>query len=235
MTVILMVVVLFLREWWQFLVMASVLLGLALLARLRLRSILRGIGALAMLIVLSFLLQAFLAPGEPLVRWGPFKISDLGLRVGSILVGRLLLLAILSALLGALTSPLELAAALEGLLRPLARLGLPIQRLALVIGVALRFIPELQREAGRIARAQAARGAPISGPLFQRLRRLLAILIPLLLNALWRAERLAEALEARCYSEDRPRSNLKPARLSPADLLALGAALTLGLLLLLLP
>ena len=232
---ILMLIVPFLHKGWQFLGLAAALTILSLLARVRLRAILRGVGALTVLIVMSFLLQLLLAPGEPLARWGPFKISSTGLRFGALLAGRLVLLAALSALLGALASPLELAGALEGLLGPLARLGLPIRRLALVIGVALRFVPELQREAGRIARAQAVRGAPISGSLSRRLRRLLAVLIPLLLGSLRRAERLAEALEARCYSEDRPRNSLKPTRLSPVDLLTMGAALMIGLLLLLLP
>jgi len=231
---ILMVVTLLLQRGGQFLVMALVLLGSILLARVRFGIILRGIGALALLILMTFLLQLLLAPGEPLAEWGPFRISAVGLRIGSILAARLILLATLSALLGALLSPLELAAAIEGLLRPLARLGLPVRRLALVIGIALRSVPELQREAGRIAKAQAARGAPISGSLQRRLRRLLAVFIPLFLGSLRRAERLAEALEARCYSENRPRSSLKQEHLSPLDLLAPGVVLALGLLLLLL-
>lgn len=230
----LMAAVPFLHKGWQFLGLALATLGLGLLARVRFRTILRGPGALTVLILMTFLLQLLLAPGEPLAEWGPFRISDTGLQIGSLLAGRLILLATLAALLGALVSPLELAGALEGFLKPLSRLGLPVRRLALVIGIALRFIPELQREAGRIAKAQAARGAPISGPLHRRLRRLLAVLIPLLLGALHRAERLAEALEARCYSEDHPRSSLKQEHLSLIDLLAPAAALALGLLLLLL-
>lgn len=231
---ILMVAVPFLHRGWQFLAMAAVGLALALLARMRLRRVIRGVGALGLLILMTLLFQTLLAPGEPLARWGPFRISDTGLKVGSVLAARLVLLAALAALLGALTSPLELAAAIEGLLRPLSRPGLPVCRLALVIGIALRFIPELQREAARIAKAQAARGAPISGPLPTRLRRLLAVLIPLVLGALRRAERLAEALEARCYNENHPRSSLRPEHLSLADLLAPTAALAFGLLLLLL-
>ena len=234
MIAILMVVTLFSKRGGQFLGLAVILLGLILLARVRLGAVLRGIGALAVLIVMSFLLQLLLAPGEPLWRWGPLRLSDTGLRIGSILAARLILLAAFAALLGAVVSPLELARALEGLLRPLTRLGLPVRRLALVIGIALRFVPELQREAGKIAKAQAVRGAPITGSLPTRLRRLLAVLIPLVLGALRRAERLAEALQARCYSEDHPRTSLREDHLSPVDLLVPTAALALGLLLLLL-
>ncbi len=232
---ILMLATLFLRAGWQFLALSAALLILILLARVPLRVLLRGIGTLVTLILLSFLLQLLLAPGETLVEWGPFKISDMGLRMGSILAGRLILLAALSALLGAVASPLELAQGIEGILQPLARLGLPIRRVALVIGIALRFVPELQREAGNIARAQAARGAPIAGSLWRRGRRLLAVLVPLLLNSLRRAERLAEAMEARCYSENCPRSSLNSDHFSPRDWLAPGAALAAALLLLLPP
>ena len=224
---ILMLVVPFLQEGQQFLMMALVILGLVLLSRAPPRSILRGIGALALLIVMSLLLQLLLAPGEPLVRWGPLRISSAGLRLGAILAGRLVLLAALSALLGALTSPLELAGAIEGLLQPSARLGFPVRRVALVLGIALRFVPELQQEAGRIFRAQKARGVSF-GPLWRRPQRLLAVLIPLLLGSLRRAERLAEALEARCYSEDHLRNRI-PTPLSKRDLLALGVALALAL------
>lgn len=225
----LMVAVPFLRREWQFLGLAATILVVTLLARVRLRVILRGIGALAVLIALSFILQLFLAPGESLARWGPFDISSTGLRIGAILAGRLILLAALSALLGALISPLELAGALERLLGPLARLGLPVRRLALIIGIALRFVPQLQQEARAIFKAQRARGISPSGSLWRRAKRLPAILIPLLLNSLRRAERLAEALEARCYSEERPRSSLRSSRLTKVDLLALGAALSLAL------
>jgi len=224
---ILMVVALFARRGPQFLGLAAILLGLSLLARVRLGPVLRGLGALAVLILTTFLLQLLLAPGEPLVRWGPLRISSAGLRLGAILAGRLILLAALSALLGALTSPLELAGAIAGLLRPSARLGFPVRRVALVLGIALRFVPELQQEAGRIFRAQRARGS-LPVPPWRHPQRLLAVLIPLFLGTLRRAERLAEALEARCYREDYPHSKT-PAPLSRRDLLALGAALALAL------
>jgi energy-coupling factor transport system permease protein len=230
---ILMLAALFLQAGWQFSFLVAILLALILIARVPWSAILRGIGALATLIMLSFFLQLLLAPGEPLVQWGPLAISKAGLRQGAVLAGRLILLAGLSALLAQVTSPLELTEAVEEFLRPLACLGLPARRVALIIGTALRFVPQLQREAEHIARAQAARGAPISGSLRRRGRRLLAILIPLLLDSLRRAERLAEAMEARCYSENRPRSSLNLKRFRASDWLAPGAALTVALLLLL--
>jgi len=213
------------------------------LARIPLRHALRGLrsawGFFLMVTVLQLLLfphhQAVAQGSAALWQWGPLLISDASLRLLILLLARLSSLILLVSLLTFCTTITELAHSTEHLLSPLQRAGLPAHELALVLTLALRFLPLLAREMERVMKAQAARGADFgahSWNFLQRTRRLFPLLIPLFLISLRRAEELIEAMEARCYMGGRGRTHLIRLRAQRADFVALGSALIFAALLL---
>lgn len=226
--VALMVSVFFLDRPLDYLVLTAFIALVVALARLRWRELSQGLYAVVLLMSISFLLQLAFTPGEPLAAWGPLTLTREGLRAGLALAVRLAYLATLSALLGFTTSSAALAEGLASLMRPLSALGLPTRRVALVIGVALRFVPTILEQGEQIVRAQRARGIDFSeGNPIRRAKRLLAVLIPLMAACLRRAEELAVAMDARGYELDAPRSRMNPLRLRWQD--GLGVALAVGL------
>ncbi|GBC76217.1 Energy-coupling factor transporter transmembrane protein EcfT [bacterium HR07] len=175
-------------------------------------------------------MQLFGAPGNPIWQWGPLKISDEGLRTGAMLSARLIFFGLISALLGVTTSALQLADGLEGVLLPLAKLKVPVRGLALMFSVSLRFVPLILDEADMLITAMRARGIdPFEGSIAERARKIVGILVPLLRNTLLRAEALAEAMAARCYDPELPRSRLYQPRFTWRDAVALASLVLLGI------
>ncbi len=212
----------FLETLEHYLLFAVYLLLGVRLGEIGLWPLVRAVQALTLLILLSALLQLFGAPGTPIWEWGFLKISDEGLRVALSLSLRLIYLGLLSALLGVTTSALQLADGLEGVLAPLARLRIPVRGLALMFTVSLRFVPLILDEADAILKAMQARGIdPLEGSIAERARKLVALLVPLLRNTLMRAEALAEAMAARCYDPNAPRTRLYQPKFTWRDGLAL--------------
>lgn len=162
---------------------------------------LRILRPVAFIVALTVLFQVlFSREGATLVEWGPLEIHAGGLRLGLFLGLRILLLVSAAGLLTATTAPVALADGIEDLLSPLERLRFPAHEVAMMMTIALRFIPTLQEEAQKITRAQAARGADFSeGGLLGRVRAMLPVLVPLTIGAFRRADELAEAMESRGY------------------------------------
>jgi energy-coupling factor transport system permease protein len=143
-----------------------------------------------------------------------------------------MLLIVLSTLLTFTTSPLKLTDALESLLSPFKRLGLPAHELAMMMTIALRFIPTLISETDKIMKAQQSRGADfVTGSIMSRLKNMVPILVPLFLSAFRRADDLALAMEARCYRGGEGRTRMKEMKLGRLDYVAIGvfAVLSVGL------
>lgn len=187
----------------------------------------------ALILVLSFVLQALLTPGERWLSAGPLALTREGVYLGGVLLWRVLHLAAFGSLLTLTTSPVRLTAGLESILKPLARVGLPVCDLATMITLALRFVPTLLEEAQEIMRAQQSRGAAFGkgGPV-ARLRSLLPLLVPLFANAFRRAEDLAAAMEIRCYRGGANRTRMRELRCAAQDGAALACALAvLGIIL----
>ncbi len=176
------------------------------------------------------------ASTAPLWSWGPFNVSMVSLLNGAKLVLRFPALILIITTFSACTSTTETVQGLASLLRPLRKVGLPVQDFVLMVQVALRFLPLLAREAERIAKSQASRGAEWgtgrAGPL-RRVRQALPILIPLFLVSLQRAENLAVAMEARGYSSYGERTSLVRLRFQKTDVAALAACLLISLLIVL--
>ena len=216
-----------------FISFAAVFLFIILCVRtgqLKLRFVLRGLKPIAVIVVFTFLLNVFLqSSGEILWKWWIITITADGLRTAVFMAMRLLLLVMGSQLLTLTTSPIALTDGLERLFMPFSRLGFPAHELAMMMSIALRFIPTLIEETNKITQAQKARGADFEGRnLIKRARAMLPLLVPLFVSAFRRADELALAMEARCYRGGQGRTKMKPLKYGMCDLYA---ALTYVLLL----
>lgn len=170
------------------------------LAGINLGKIYHSLRKLRYLLVLTFLFQAFLKQGVPVLHIWIFKVSREGIEDGVLTAVRLLIIYLSSCLLTITTSPVKLSSGLEGILYPLHRLGVPVQQLSMMIGTALRFVPTFIEEAETITKAQKSRGAPFnSNKITVRIKAQVAVIIPLLAASLQRAGDLALAMESRCY------------------------------------
>lgn len=222
-----------LHHWPAYAVMTLSTLLAAAAARVTPASVLGNLRPLAWLFALTVVLNSLAVSGRPLLHLGPLTISQEGLLLGLRLGVRLALLVVTASLLTLTTSPIALTDGLESLLRPLGR-WLPVHEIAMMMTVALRFIPTLAEEAERIMKAQMARGADFQrgGPV-RRLRSLLPLLVPLFVSAFRRADELALAMEARGYRGGAGRTRYRELRLRPLDALAgsLGVLVLVGALL----
>lgn len=155
--------------------------------------------------IITAVLNLFLTPGDTLLfKWKFITIYKEGLRLAIFMVLRLVFLIIGTSLLTLTTSPIELTDGIEKLLNPLRKIGVPAHELAMMMTIALRFIPTLMDETDKIMKAQMARGADFeSGNLIQRAKNLIPLLVPLFISSFRRADELAMAMEARCYREEK--------------------------------
>ncbi len=200
------------------------------------KSLLKSVkGILFLLLFMALLNLIFYDGATVLWQWKFIKLTKEAIFFTIFLAARLILLVLSSSLLTLTTTPVSLADGIESLLFPLKLIRFPVHELALIMSIALRFIPILTDETGRIINAQKARGADFeSGGLFKRIKALLPILIPLLISAFRRADELGDAMDARCYSGSKVRTKYKKLTFAWRDLLAflLAAAVLTGVILL---
>ena len=174
------------------------------------------------IVILTMLIHMFTAPGEHIVfTWKFLSVTAEGIDMGVKMAVRLILLLLFSSVLTFTTSPIVLTDGIESLLRPFKSLGVPAHELAMMMTIALRFIPTLLEETDRIMKAQIARGAAFqSGHLLNRAKNLLPLLVPLFISAFRRADDLAIAMEARCYRGGEGRTQMKALRVTSIDYVA---------------
>lgn len=204
-------------------------LGIAL-SKIPLKMYLKSLKPILFLIVFTAVLNIFYGTGEPLIQWGWLKITKNGL-LNSVFVSlRIILLILTSSILTFTTSPTQLTDAIERLLKPLAKLHVPVHEFAMMMTIALRFVPTLLEETDKIMSAQKARGADMeSGGIVQRIKALIPVLIPLFVSAFRRAYELATAMESRCYHGGEGRTKMKVLKFGKTDWLVLSSAvLVLG-------
>lgn len=217
---------------WSYVVLAGFSVIAVFLSGVPARFVLRSLRPLWMIIVLTLIIHMATAPGTVVFSAGPFKVTEEGMRQGGLMVARLVLLIVVSSLLTFTTSPIALTDGIERLLNPFRRLGVPAHELAMMMTIALRFIPTLLEETDRIIKAQMARGADFrSGNFLRRAKNLIPLLVPLFISAFRRADELATAMEARCYRGGENRSRMKELRMGRMDA---AAALVMGALVILL-
>ena len=180
------------------------------LSKIKLKALFKGLKTLLIIIIFTSVINMFYTPGEPLVEFWIFTITKEGLRNALFLVMRIIMLVSGTFLLTYTTSPIDLTDGLESLLSPLKKIKFPVHELAMMMSIALRFIPTLIEETDKIMSAQKARGADFeSGNIFSRAKALIPILIPLFISAFRRAEELATAMESRCYHGGKGRTKMK--------------------------
>ena len=185
----------------------------------------RGLKPIFVIIALTFFLNLFLMKdGEVLVDAAFITITTGGLKMALFMAVRLILLVLCSQILTLTTSPIALTDGLETLLRPLSKIGFPAHEISMMMSIALRFIPTLMEETGKIKRAQMARGADFeSGNLIARAKAMIPLLVPLFVGAFRRADELAMAMEARCYRGGAGRTKMKQLRFGWRDGVSVGA------------
>jgi energy-coupling factor transport system permease protein len=203
---------------------------LALLASAPLTGLLRTLTTVFWVAFIMFFFYLFTTPGHELVAVGGIVVTWEGILAGGIQIYRVCLLVIISALLTFTTSPTQLAHGLEAVLGPLAQLGLPVRELAMVLTIALRFVPVLFDEVDKIAKAQEARGAGVrSGNPWRRIKGWAPLFVPVFVSAFRRAEELATAMEARGFRGAHHRTRLHRLRLTHRDLWATLIVLAISL------
>ena len=206
-------VALFLINGWQGYVIATLFLASVIkLSRVPFKFMVKGLKAIFIILMVTLVFNLFLTPGDVvLVSFWKFKITDKGLRTAIFMAVRLVYLILGSSVMTLTTTANDLTDGLESLLGPLKKLHVPVHEVAMMMSIALRFIPILLEETDKIMRAQIARGADFEhGNLIQRAKALVPILVPLFISAFRRANDLAMAMEARCYHGGEGRTKMKP-------------------------
>ncbi|WP_455012698.1 energy-coupling factor transporter transmembrane component T family protein [Mogibacterium timidum] len=206
------------NNFWGF-VIAAVAVGTVIkLSGVPFSYMMRGLKAILLILLFTMVLNVFMMDGTILWQWKFLKITYEGLYRAAFMGIRLVLLIIGTSLLTFCTKPTELTDGLEKLLSPFARVGLPAHEIALMMTIALRFIPVLMDEADKIMKAQQSRGADFeSGNIFQRAKSLIPIIVPLFVSSFRIAGDLALAMEARCYRGGNGRTKLKESRFAKRD------------------
>ncbi len=191
------------------LVVAAVTALIVLLTRVPVKMFLRSMKAIWFIILLTAALNMFYFPGREIWSWWKLTITFEGVRQSCLVALRLVCLMCLSSALTFTTTPTELTGAMESLLSPLKLVGVRVHELAMMMSIALRFVPTLMEETQKIMSAQKARGADLeSGGIFKRVGALVPIIVPLFVSAFRRAYDLALAMETRCYTDGKGRTRL---------------------------
>ncbi len=206
------------------------------LSRVPFRFLYKGLRPLLWLVLFTLILQLFFTTkGHLLYSFGPIKIYDEGLRQGIFISFRFLFLILMTSLLTLTTTPIEITDGIETLLHPLKKMRFPVHELALMMSISLRFIPTLMQETDKIMKAQMARGVEFgSGPLRDRMKAVVPLLIPLFVSSFKRAEELAIAMEARGYRGGEGRTKYRQLSWKPADTVQILLVLAIAVLLFLL-
>lgn len=182
--------------------------------------VLKSMKAILFIVVFSAVIQIFFNNDKGTPLWTNGFITDYGLYSAAFIILRITLIVLGASLLTLTTSPVEIADGIEGLLLPLKYIKFPVHEFALIMSIALRFIPTLLDETDRIIRAQKARGADFeSGNIFKRAKALIPVLIPLLISSFRRADELADAMDSRCYAGSKNRTKYKKSKLTYRDLM----------------
>ncbi len=221
-TIMFVVAIFFVNTYFGFMLTAAVLIFIILIAKLPMLSVLKSVRAIIFIVIFAAVINLFMIKnGEVLWSWKALQITDQGVHTTIKMTLRLVLLISGASLLTLTTTPVEIADGTESLIKPLALIKVPVHDIAMIMSIALRFIPTLFEETQKIISAQKARGASFdTGGLIARAKALLPVLIPLFVNSFRRADELAFAMDARCYNATERRTKMKVMRLGAADIVA---------------
>ena len=203
---------------FAYLLSAAFLALAIILSKVPFKFMVKGMRAIVVLLIITVVFNLFLTPGETLVEFWKLKITKEGLKIATQMALRLILLIIGSSIMTLTTTPNHLTDGLESSLAPLKKVRVPVHEVAMMMSIALRFIPILMEETDKIMKAQLARGADFeNGNIIKRAKAIVPILIPLFISAFRRANDLAMAMEARCYRGGEGRTKMKPLKYERCD------------------
>ncbi len=207
---------------WELILPAAMLFILIRISKVPISYILRGLKMLAVLIAFAVVFNLLFTEGENVLwKWWAFTISREGILRAGFFAARLILVVLGASMLTYTTTPTTLTSGLEKALSPVGKLGFPVHELAMMMSIALRFIPILTEEINKIIKAQLARGADFeSGGLIKKAKGMIPILIPLFVQAFKRASDLATAMEARCYNGGSGRTKMHPLKYKRSDIIS---------------
>lgn len=211
--------------WGYLLIFAFIWIALKL-SKLTIGFALRSMKPMLFMMVFLLVINVFaIKTGVPLVQWGWFSIYSDAISQTVYIIVRLMLMVIITTILTATTKPLDLTLGIEKLLKPFEVIGVPAHIIAMMISIALRFVPTLIEETQRIMNAQASRGVDLeNGTLKEKIMAVLALIVPLFVSAFDRADQLANAMEARGYDPQRERTRYKVLQMTGIDYAGLAAA-----------
>lgn len=205
-------------DYFTYALVTAFSLAMVLISRIPFKAMAKGLKPIFIFIIITACLHLFLTDGAEIWRWRFLKITREGFDQAVFMTLRLGLLIAVSSLLTYTTTPIQLTDGLERLLNPLKRIGVPAHELAMMMTIALRFVPTLLEETDKIMKAQISRGANFrSGSLVKRAKIIIALLVPLFLSAFRRAEELALAMEARGYHGGEGRTRMRVLKITRSD------------------
>ena len=203
-------------------IMIVVLASAIAVSKVKLKTLFRGLKPIMIIIVITAFLNLFWTPGQTIWKWGFLNLTVEGIWSAVFMVLRISMLILGTFLLTYTTSPILLTDGLENLMGPLKKIHVPVHELAMMMSIALRFIPTLIEETDKIMSAQKARGADFdTGGLMDKARALIPLLVPLFISAFRRADELAIAMECRCYHGGEGRTRLRQLKYRRADVVFL--------------
>lgn len=209
------------KNVWGFLVATIFMFGFIELSKVPIGYMVKGLKAIVILMIITALFNLFLTSGKELVSFWIFTITYEGLRNAILMAIRLTYLILGTSVMTLTTTPNELTDGLEKALAPMNKIHVPVHEIAMMMSIALRFIPILLEETDKIMKAQIARGADFeSGNLIQKVKNMVPLLVPLFISAFRRANDLAMAMEARCYHGGDDRTQMKPLHYAKRDHIA---------------
>ena len=209
-------------NFWSLGLAAAFIFMSMLLSKVPLKLYIKSIRAVIFIVLFTSLLNVFYGMGDPIFQFGILKITWNGILNSIFISTRIIALILISSVLTFTTSPTQLTDAIERLLKPLAVLHVPVHEFAMMMTIALRFVPLLLEETDKIMRAQKARGADMeSGGIVQRIKAMIPVIIPLFVSAFRRAYDLATAMESRCYHGGEGRTKMKTLKMHRVDAVVL--------------
>lgn len=220
-TIALIVSLFLFDSFYGFILCGGFVAAVIIAAQLPLKYVIKGMRPILFLLLFMMIFNLLLTPGEELGSWWIFTVTKEGVRSALFMGLRLILLVLGSSIMTYTTTPNKLTDAMERIFAPLKVIKVPVHEFAMMVSIALRFIPILLEETDKIMKAQQARGADFeTGNVFKRIKALIPLLVPLFVSSFRRAGDLAEAMEARCYHGGKGRTKLKPLKYALRDAVA---------------
>lgn len=221
-TIIMMTSIFICKSFWALGILLVTTILVILISQINIKTILKGIKPILVIVIFTTLLNLFYGSGEPIIHIGFIKITELGIYNAIFMAFRIMTLVVFGLMLTYTTTPTSLTDAMESLLKPLKLLHIDVHSIAMTMTIALRFIPTLIEEVDKIMSAQKSRGADMeNGGLIKRVKAVVPIMIPLFVSSFRRANELAYAMECRCYRGGDGRTKMNKMRLKALDYVSL--------------